>query len=180
MSGRTVCVRVFLLTAVFLGSLPFEATRDLAQSTMPDVSPKTARARVRQIVEEILKQGEGSVQGTHTYTRVPPSPAALRELRGLGPEAVSALAEYASSGSQRCQALAVELLGRIGGADIIPALDQVLQKSPSPSLREMAVRWLPAEESESVRKILIRTAKSDSDAQVRAAADRRLAEYATK
>lgn len=184
---RILVCRLVLAAAVVLGPARPPVSALVAQSTEPVLSTTMSRRkhvvqiRVAEIMEETLKRGHGSVQGIRTYTRVPPSPQDVKELRGLGQEAISALTDYALAGSAQKQRLAIELLGRVGGRDIIPPLDRVLRTSPSASLREMALRWLPPEESnEFVRQILIRTAESDSDGQVRTLARRRLAGYAAE
>jgi hypothetical protein len=169
------------LTAVLLGSIGVPACSLFAQTSKRRQPAAVMKSdRIAEIMQETLKQGEGSAQGVHTYTRVPPSAQAIRELRQLGPEAIGVLAEYTSTGDARHQSLAIELLGRIGGGDVIAPLDRVLRTSASVSLRELALRWLPSEPNGVIRKILTRTAETDSDNAVRMLARKKLTEQSAK
>ena len=171
----------FVLAIVVLGFVAPRASVLVAQQTERHPSTVTAkRRRVAQIMEEAIKQGQSAVQGIHIFTRVPPSSEEIAELRELGPDAISVLAEYLSSGSPQKQLLAVEFLGRIGGSAVIPPLDFVLRTSPSAPLREITLRWLPLEKNEAVRQILVRTVKTDKNSAVRDLAQQRLADYAGK
>jgi hypothetical protein len=174
-----VIAPVFAALLLWSFGVPVSALR--AQSPKRgQTAAMTIRGRIVEIMDEALKRGQGSVKGIHTYTRVPPPGQAVTELRGLGPGAVAVLAEYTSTGTAQQQALAIELLGRIGGRAVIAPLDQVLRTCPSASLREMALRWLPTEGNEASRVILARTAENDSDSGVRALARRRLEEFPVK
>ena len=76
--------------------------------------------------------------------------------------------------------MAIDFLGRMGGKEVIPSLDLVLQKSPSAINREIALRMLPYEGDDKLKQILLRTAKTDPEKAIRDLAQSRLAEFSEK
>jgi hypothetical protein len=139
-----------------------------------------ARKRVAEIMEETLGRGHTTVHWVRAYTRVPPSPEDVVELRRLGRPAIAALTDYAMGGTPPQRRQAIQFLGLIGGGEIIPSLDLILRKSPWPADREAALRWLPDDRSGAVKSILIRAAKTDPEDGIRELARSRLAEYSAK
>ena len=160
------------LALAFAGSTTYFPSDRSAHHQTPLAATKE---RVAEIMRESLKQGQGSVGGVRTYTRTPTSPQAVEELRHLGRGAIYALTDYALGDNPQEQRLAIELLGRVGGRGVVDPLATVLRRSPSPSMRELALRWLPLDQGDAVRRVLARAAHTDPDARVRELALHRLA-----
>ena len=166
---------LLLATTACLSSL---ASTQSAESGLSRT--EAAKRRVDEIMKETHRRGEGSINGIPTYTRLPPSPEAVKELRDLGTSAIRTLTDYAFTGTPTQQSMAIDFLGRIGGKEVVPSLDLILQRSPSASNRELALRWLPYEGDDKLRLILLRTAKTDPEKRVRDLAESRLAEFSAK
>jgi hypothetical protein len=118
----------------------------LTQTTPAPTVPTAADARVAAIMDGILKRGEGHAEGREdvkTHTWVPPSPEDIAHIRELGPQAIGPLDKALDSPSRSFQRLlAVKLLGGIGGADVVPSLQRVLESSMPNSVRIAALSAL--------------------------------------
>jgi HEAT repeat protein len=109
---------------------------------------------------------------------VPPSEEAVEEIKLLGDGAVPVLAGYLRSGNERERALAVELLGRLGGRRVFAPLREAIRGDTSPALRVLAMRWITQTSWDSASAVIREAAEKDSDENVRREAQSILASHA--
>jgi len=166
-----------IVRRIVLSGIIFLQIASVAQSTSAQQVPN-ADATVAAIMDEILKRGEGQVGDIKTYTWVPPSSQEIQRIKDIGHDAIAPLSKVLESPTRRSfqQTLAVKLLGEIGGADIIPPLEQALQHDKPNSVRIAALVALLNVPDEAALPI-IRNAFHDSDAAVAQRAKDLLTDY---
>ena len=142
-----------------------------AQSNQVNASDTGAiRRKIAALVEARLNDGVFVVNGVRTQTVTPPSRAAVEEIKRYGDSAVAVLAAYLRSKNPRERRIAVEFLGLLGGRRIVAPLQRVIQHDPSPTMRELALRWLTQAPRDLAQPIIRRAARMDPDERVRKAA----------
>jgi hypothetical protein len=104
-------------------------------------------AKVAAIMDDVLRRGEGGVEGdpdVKTYTWVPPSQEDVQRIREIGHDAIAPLEKALDPPYTRPfqRTLAVRLLGEIGGADVIPPLKRALKVDNPNSVRIAALAAL--------------------------------------
>ena len=128
-----------------------------------------------------LKQGEFKVNGAvAAWTRTSPSKENVEEIQRYGDDAVPILSEYLGSEDDREKELAMRFLGLLGGSRIVEPLRKVIQSDNSPSIREIALRWLTQAPWDLASPIIQEAAEKDIDLEVRNVAKKLLTEYAPK
>ena len=157
-------------------------SRDILSQTLPPPSDDGAmRERISQIIDETIKQGEGyTAEGIKFWTRVPPSTKDIQEIKSYGQTAVPILEEYLFSDVGREGDLALDILGRLGGSQIVEPLKRVTEQSTSASRRDGALRWVTQAPWELALPIIRNAAETDRDPKVRALAQDLLVKYSPK
>jgi hypothetical protein len=150
--------------------------------TLPLSSDEGAvRERISTIIHATIKQGEGyTVEGVKFWTRIPPSTKDVEEIKAYGEKAVPILEEYLFSDVGLEGALALEILGRLGGSQIVEPLKRVVEQSTSASRRQLALSWLTQAPWELALPIIRNAAETDRDPEVRAVARDLLVQYSPK
>ena len=139
-----------------------------SQKPPRDPDKAVLRERIASIIHELLQEGRGTTpEGIRYRTRVPPSSAAVEEVRGYGDAAIPVLNEYLWSRDSAESELAMRFLGALGGKQIVQPLRRVIRRHPSPAVRSAALRWLTQAPWESAAPILREAADKDLDSGVR-------------
>jgi HEAT repeat protein len=137
----------------------------------PQVSDKTkVRERITVLIREALKEGEGSVDGIKTWSRVPPSTKTIEEIQAYGDDSVPVLTKFLDSDNERERAIAVDFLGRLGGRRIIIPLRNVIRYDASRSIRLQALAWISLAPWEFASAVVREAMDTDPDPKVREAA----------
>jgi hypothetical protein len=154
-------------------------SRDILYQTLPPPSDEGAiRERISQIIGETIKQGEGyTVEGVKFWTWMPPSTKDVQEIESYGQKAIPILEAYLFSDVGREGDLALDILGRRGGSEIVEPLKRVAEQSTSTSRRELALTWLTQAPLEFALPIIRNAAETDRDPKVRAQARDLLVRY---
>jgi hypothetical protein len=135
---------------LLLLSLPLPAQQvgfiALAQATTTQ-SITGVDATVAAIMDDVLRRGEGRVEGApdvKTYTWVPPSQEDVERIREIGHDAIAPLDKALDPPNKRPfqRILAIRLLGEIGGVDVIPPLTRALKAENPNSVRIAALAAL--------------------------------------
>jgi hypothetical protein len=142
-------------------------TSTLSQA-LPQASTEEIRERISAIIRENIRQGEGAtVDGIKFSTRVPPSLQNIEEIKRYGERAIPVLEEYLWAEAGREGDLALRFLSLLGGNRIVEPLRRVVEKSPSPSRREGALRGLSQAPWDLAFPIIRNAAEADPDPRVR-------------
>ncbi len=141
---------------------------DAWQIGKPQVAEKTElQKRIAVLIREALQEGEGTVDGTRIWTRVPPSPKAIEEIKKYGDDSVPVLTRYLDSDNERERALAVDFLGRLGGRHIIVPLRNVIRYDASRTIRIQALHWISHAPWELASPVIREARETDLDPEVR-------------
>lgn len=135
------------------------------------------RGRIVAIIRARLSEGVGVINGIKVQTRIPPMPKDIAEIRKYGDEAVPVLADYTLSKNERERAIAIELLGLLGGQRIIKPLRGVIRNDSSPNLRQVALRWITQAPWEVASAVIREAAETDPNPKVREVANQLLTTY---
>lgn len=145
---------------------------DRPQLSTTQVADRTeVRERIAALIREALQEGEGTVNGIRTWSRVPPSNKAIEEIKKYGDDSVPVLSRYLDSDNERERAVAVEFLGLLGGRRIIVPLRNAISYDASPTIRIQALRWISQAPWELSAPVIRRAAETDLDSKVREAAN---------
>ncbi|MCP9495949.1 MAG: HEAT repeat domain-containing protein [Pyrinomonadaceae bacterium MAG19_C2-C3] len=138
--------------------------------------------RIAAIISETLKQGElRTYGGVSVITRVPPSNSAVEEVKRYGDAAVPILVNYLQrSENGRERELALRLLGSLGGSRIVAPLREVILYDPSPTFRQLALRWITQAPWKQALPIIQEAAEADRNERVREEAKNLIATRAPK
>jgi hypothetical protein len=173
----SVHLRHLLMPGLLLGLLGFrlayvETIATTSPQNLTEASDKEAiRERISAIIRETVKQGEGTtVDGVKFTTRVPPSDENVEEIKRFGDKAVPVLDEYFWSKDGFEGVLALRFLGLLGGGRIVEPLKRVVEKSDSPTLRELALLWLTQAPWDLAAPVIRNVAETDPDAKLRGVA----------
>jgi hypothetical protein len=165
------------MPGLLLGLLGFglayvETIATTSPQNLTEASDKEAmRERISAIIRETIKQGEGTtVDGVKFTTRVPPSDENVEEIKRFGDKAVPVLEEYFWSKDGFDGVLALRFLGLLGGSRIVEPLKRVVEKSDSPTLRELALLWLTQAPWDLAAPVIRNVAETDPDAKLRGVA----------
>lgn len=125
------------------------------------------RKRIVEIVRQRLNEGVITINGVRAQTQTPPSSQVVNEIRRYGDSAAVVLGDYLLSRNIRERIIAVELLGVLGGARIVGPLQRVILRDPSPTVRELALRWLLQAPPNLAQPVIREAARTDPDERVR-------------
>lgn len=121
------------LTLVYLGL--FSAVASAQCGSIDRSSPAQVRQEVNRVFNETLDGMDNILpSGVKATTWLPPDDSVRAEIKCLGPVAVPTVADIlGTTGRSFGHLLAIQMLGWIGGPDIVPPLRQILLK-PGDSL----------------------------------------------
>ena len=165
-SGSAFGRSIFLILGLILSSISVPGVA--GQKVGP--SKAEVRQKVAAIIRERLRGTVTVVNGVEVQTQTPPSPKAVETVRQFGDEAVPVLESYLRSRNPRERAAGIEFLGLLGGRRIVGPLQKVITSEKESYLRILALRWITTAPPEFTIKIIREAARSDSDKQVREAA----------
>jgi HEAT repeat protein len=153
----------------------------IAIAAQPSSNPNQERIneRVSAIIDHALQQGTVILPGgvRATSMRIDISLPETREIEKYGEQAIAPLSKYLHGPDYRGQLLAVNLLGAIGKKEVLKPLTYAVEHCGSASARMAAVANLDMQPWEAVHDVMQRVAQSDSDANVRRAAQRVIDEH---
>jgi len=126
------------------------------------------RAVVVSAIQDALQQGSGTTtDGVKFSTYLPPSEESIVAVQRLGDRAIPILAEFLWSKDDRECWVVIRLLGSLGGARIVPPLEEVARKYPAPRRRILAIRRQSSAPWEIASPIIRESAEHDPDSGVR-------------
>ena len=133
----------------------------------PAASQDDLRMRVSEIIRESLERGTGNINGVSVYTKLPIRSRLIEEIRAYGDKVVPILADHLNAENQQERLIAVNLLGEIGRATVVPYLGKVIRDESSAILRIVALRWISCIDDQSAREIIIEASEKAYDEKVR-------------
>lgn len=151
----------WLLALIVLLCTPFPSSTGAQMSRTNREHKNAIRKRIAAIMGQRLKEldrlfpSSNRAPGSPVYTRIPPSPEAVREIQGYGNDAVPILSDYFTSRNERERSFAVEFMGLLGGRRIITPLRNVILRDASPNVRIQALRWLAEQQPPAEATLLI-------------------------
>ncbi len=139
-----------------------------SQST-PKSDPGTVRSRISSIIQSTIKRSQFvTAEGTKaTVMPLLPSNEEYSEVKKYGDISITALADYATSGSEWEQQVAMRLLGVFKNEHAFEAFQDYAKKSKFSFTRGLALRSLTGFPSEKVRPVLEQSAASDPAPEIR-------------
>jgi hypothetical protein len=155
-----------VVIGIFICSL-FLVSSNGQTRTAKQVDKAAIRQRIAAIVGNRVKEGVFGSNSNTTYTRVPPSSEAVKEIKGYGDNALPALIDYLQSNNERERSIAVEFIGLLGGRRIVTPLQRVIQRDSAPYIRILALRWITQAPPAMTLPIIRKAAQTDSDERVR-------------
>ncbi len=138
----------------------------VAIATAQTQDPAMIQARVDEIVNTTLHDGEFVVNGARAVQSIPPSKEALAAIQTLGEAAIPALSKHLDAQDPREQQLAVRLIGVIGGSKIVAPLSHAIHTSHFRVTRMIALDFITSAPNTDFLPV-VRFALNDQDALVR-------------
>jgi hypothetical protein len=149
-----------------------------AQSTQQPTQ-EYINSRVDQIMAHDLQQGVFTTSSgvRATLMRADMSMEELNEIKQFGDRAIAPVAEYLHSPDYRAQHLAVNVLGYLGGKNVVKPLSAAAEQSGSSAVRLAAVANLAQHPWPEVSDVIQRVAANDQDPSVKKEAQSAIAKH---
>jgi len=157
--------------AQIFGLVLFCAVVSAQSDQAKQLSKADVQKRIAEIVRQRLDEGTFTVNGIRAQTRTAPSPEVIKEIKRYGDTGLENLTSYLRSANMRERIVSVELIGLLGGAQIVPPLREVILRDRSATVRELALRWITQAPADLANPIIQRAAQTDPDERVRSLAN---------
>jgi len=155
---------------------PDAAVREYARQALEGHTGRTTESpsadfvqhRIESMMQYIIMRSEFVEPDGVSIRTVPlASNEEIEEISHYGDRAIPALSAYLLSQDGRQKNVAMRLLGAIGTDGVIEPLKKVAQTDPSPTEREIALRWLLQAPVDLASPIIRQAASDDPDPMVR-------------